>query len=234
MLVKPLIFLAECVALTLLPEAGAVRLLVVTGGHDYPTSFYSLFEQEELSWDHAVSAEEAYRRDLRPAYDVLVLYDMPKTVSAEARANLRAFAEAGKGIVVIHHAIVSHGDWDWYRDLVGGRYFEQPGEGHEASTYLHDVDMKIEEASPHAITDGLTPFTIHDETYKGMWMAPDNTVLLTTSHETSDGPVAWISSYRPSRVVYVQLGHGPEAHRNPTYRALIRRAILWTADRATD
>jgi hypothetical protein len=26
-----------------------VRLLVVTGGHDYPTSFYTLFEQDGLS-----------------------------------------------------------------------------------------------------------------------------------------------------------------------------------------
>src|SRR6185436_12688622 len=35
-------------------QAGAapLRLLVVTGGHDYPTSFYTLFEQPGMMWDH--------------------------------------------------------------------------------------------------------------------------------------------------------------------------------------
>jgi type 1 glutamine amidotransferase len=210
------------------------RLLVVTGGHDYPTSFYTLFEQEGLVWDHAVSPEDAYQRDLVPSYDVLVLYDMPKSVSPEARDRLEAFAKAGKGIVAIHHAIVSYADWDWYRDLVGGRYFEQARNGHAASSYLHDVDIVVEPARRHPITEGIEPFTIRDETYRGMWISPDNTVLLTTSHATSDGPVAWISAYPNSRVVYVQLGHGAEAHHNPVFRTLVRRAILWAAGALRD
>jgi len=58
-----------------------VRLLVVTGGHDYPTSFYTLFEQDGLTWDHAVSNEEAFRKDLRGRYDALVLYDGSAKIS---------------------------------------------------------------------------------------------------------------------------------------------------------
>ena len=48
-------------------QAGAapMRLLVVTGGHDYPTSFYTLFEQPGLAWDHETPSEAAFRRDLR-------------------------------------------------------------------------------------------------------------------------------------------------------------------------
>lgn len=105
-------------------QAGAapLRLLVVTGGHDYPTSFYTLFEQPGMTWDHETTTESAFRRDVRDRYDVLVLYDMPSTLSATGRANLQAFAESGKGIVVMHHALCSHNDWDWYRDLVGARY----------------------------------------------------------------------------------------------------------------
>jgi Trehalose utilisation len=98
-----------------------VRLLVVTGGHDYPTSFYTVFEQDGLTWDHALSNEEAFRKDLRGRYDALVLYDSSATISPEGQAHFHEFVEAGGGVVVLHHAIVSYQDSDWYRDLVGGR-----------------------------------------------------------------------------------------------------------------
>src|SRR5689334_6901977 len=78
-------------------SAAPVRLLVVTGGHDYPTTFYTLFEQPGLTWDHETTTEAAFRRDVRSRYDVVVLYDMPATLSAAGRANLQAFAESGKG-----------------------------------------------------------------------------------------------------------------------------------------
>ena len=56
-------------------------------------------------------------------------------------------------------------------------------------------------------------------------------VLLRTTNVTSDGPVAWISPYEKSRVVYIQLGHDRFAHQNPDYQELVHRAILWTARR---
>lgn len=208
-----------------------LRLLVVTGGHDYPTSFYTLFEQPGMTWDHETTTESAFRRDVRDRYDVLVLYDMPATLSAAGRANLQAFAEGGKGIVVMHHALCSHNDWDWYRDLVGARYQIEAQPGRPASTYKHDETIPIAVARPHPVTRGIALTQIYDETYKGMWFAPTNTVLLTTTHPLSDGPLAWISGYAPSRVVAIQPGHGREAHVDSGYRALVRNAILWSAGR---
>lgn len=206
-----------------------IRVLLVTGGHGYPTSFYTVFEQPGITWDHAVSSEEAYRADLRARYDVLVLHDMPKTLSERGRQHLQAFAEGGKGIVVVHHAIVSYQEWDWYRDLIGARYLEQAQGGQPASTYRHDEQMRIAVARAHPVTDGLAPFTVLDETYKGMWLAPTNTVLLTTDNPTGDAAVAWVSAYPRSRVVTIQLGHGPESHRDASFRRLILNAITWTA-----
>jgi type 1 glutamine amidotransferase len=211
--------------------AAPLRLLVVTGGHDYPTSFYTLFEQPGLVWDHETTSEAAYRRDLRGRYDVVVMYDMPATLSPAARANLQAFAESGQGIVVLHHALCSNNDWDWYRDLVGARYLVEPQAGQPASTYRHDETIPIAMARPHPITRDVVLAELHDETYKGMWLAPRNTVLLTTTHPLADPPLAWISAYAPSRVVAIQPGHGREAHAHPGYRALVRNAILWSAGR---
>jgi type 1 glutamine amidotransferase len=209
--------------------AAAVRVLVVTGGHDYPTTFYTLFEQPGLAWDHDYPSEHAYRRDLRPRYDVLVLYDMPDTLSEKARANLRDFAESGKGIVVMHHALCSNNDWDWFRDLAGGRYLLAPQGGKPPSTYKHDETIPIAMGRPHPITRGITLTELYDETYKGMWISPDVTVLLTTTHPLADPQLAWISPYQKSRVVTIQLGHGREAHVHPQFRTMIRNAILWSA-----
>jgi type 1 glutamine amidotransferase len=210
--------------------ATPVRVLVVTGGHDYPTSFYTLFEQPGMIWDHETTPEAAYRRDLRPRYDVVVMYDLQeKPLSAPARANLQAFAESGKGIVVLHHAICGNNDWDWFRDLVGGRYLLAPQGGKAASTYKHDETIPIAMASPHPITRGVVLTELYDETYKGMWLSPQNTILLTTTHPLADPPLAWISPYQQSRVVTIQLGHGREAHTNAGYRALVRNSILWSA-----
>jgi len=207
-----------------------LRLLVVTGGHDYPTSFYTLFEgQPDIAWDHAISAEEAYRRDIRPHYDVLVLYDMPADLSPTGRRNLQAFAESGKGIIVLHHALVSYASWPWYESLVGGRYVERAGPDEAASTYRHDVDFTLMPGAAHPVTEGLQPMRVRDETYKGVRHHPDARPLLTTDHSTSDRLLAWISPYRDSRVVAIQPGHGPEIHRHPGYRRLVHQAIRWVA-----
>jgi type 1 glutamine amidotransferase len=212
-----------------------LRLLVVTGGHDYPTSFYTLFEQPGLVWDHETTAEAAYRRDIRPKYDVVVMYDLTKDstkeLSPEGRANLQAFAESGKGIVVLHHALCSYNDWDWYRDMAGARYLLAPQNGLPGSTYKHDETIPVKVARQHPITRGVTLTEIYDEVYKGMWLSPKNTVLLTTTHPLADAPLAWISPYEKSRVVSIQLGHGKEAHTHPAYRTLVRNAVLWSAGR---
>lgn len=207
----------------------ATRVLVVTGGHDYPTDFYTLFEGPGIDWDHAVSNEEAFRRDIRDRYDVLVLYDMSERLSEEGKGHLRAFAEAGKGILVLHHAVVSYQDWDWYRDLVGGRYLSTPQSGMPASTYQHDVEIPVRIVMKHPITEGVSLTQIYDETYKGMWVHPDVTVLMTTDHPLGDRQLAWVSPYRASRVVFIQPGHGRDAHRDDAYRRLIRNAIAWAA-----
>ena len=211
--------------------AGPVRTLVVTGGHEYPTSFYTVFEQDGLAWDHAVSNEEAFGRDLRGRYDALVLYDLSERLSDAGQQHFREFVDSGGGVVALHHAIVSYPHWTWYRELLGGQYLQQPIGDRPASTYLHDQDLEVRSVTPHPITQGVTLTRIHDETYKGMVIAPTNTVLLATSHPTSDGPLVWVSAYPRARVVYIQLGHGSEAHRDPGYRALVRNAVRWVARR---
>jgi len=211
--------------------ADALRALVVTGGHSYDTEFYTLFQGGWLTWEHAASNHEAFDSDIRESCDVLVLYDLSREISGDERKNLRDFLESGKGLVVLHHAIADYNSWPWWwRTVVGGRYILPDGDK-PASDYKHDVEMFVRPRGKHPITAGVGPLQIVDETYKDMWISPQVQVILETDEPTSDGPVAWISPYEKSRVVFLQLGHDRLAHLHPAYRKLVKRSILWSAGR---
>jgi hypothetical protein len=213
-----------------------LRVLVVTGGHAYATTFYTVFEgTDDLHWEHALSNHEAFRNDIRSRYDALVLYDFSSEITEAEKTHLRDFVESGKGIVVLHHAIADYPSWEWwYKEVVGGKYLTKPEGGMPASTYKHDEEQCIKVVARHPITARLGTLHLWDETYKGMWISPDVKVLLRTDNPTSDGPVAWISPYPKSRVVYIELGHGETAHLYPGYRILVQDAIRWSAGRIGD
>jgi type 1 glutamine amidotransferase len=211
----------------------ALRVMVVTGGHDYQSSFYSIFEgAKDFTWTHVTSNQTAFRQDFRNDFDVLVLYDFSQELDESGRRNLRAFLESGKGVVVLHHAIADYQNWPWwYKEVVGGRYLLTPDLNMPASTYKHDEELFVRPAVQHPILRGIDPMHIWDETYKGMWISPEAKVLLKTDNPTSDGPVAWISPYAKSKVVYIQLGHDSLAYAHPSFKLLIHNAIRWSGGR---
>jgi type 1 glutamine amidotransferase len=214
------------------PAGDALRVLVVTGGHEYPTSFYTVFEgRPEWRWTHAASNEEAFAREIVSRFDVLVLYDYSQALGDEGKAHLRAFAEAGKGIVVLHHALCDYQDWPWFEELVGGRYLISDQGDLKASTYRHDVALLVGPARTHPIVDAVGSLRLVDEAYKGMRISPKVIPLLETDHPASDRCVAWVSPYEPARVVAIQPGHDESTHRSAGYRDLVRNAIVWSARR---
>jgi len=217
------------------PPANPIRVLVVTGGHTYPTSFYSLFEgRDDMVWDHATaSIETAFKSDLRKKYDVLVLYDWYRDEpSGVLRENLVNFLESGKGVVILHHGISDFNYWPWWQEKVqGAKYFFKPEGDRPASSYKHDQDLFLVPVAPHPITKGIGPFRLIDETYHGMWYSPEITVLLKMTSPLKDTPVAWIGPYEKSRVVYMLPGHDEKSHYHPVFRELVHRAILWTGRR---
>jgi type 1 glutamine amidotransferase len=215
------------------PSAHPLRGLVITGGHDHETSFYSLFEGDDGAPVMAVAtATTAFQNDLRGKYDVLVMYDFTRDLSEAALKNLRDFVAAGKGVVVLHHALLNYQScpW-WYEDVVGGRYRLQREGEHPSSTVKFGQRLHVTPAGEHPITAGLGPFQIEDETYKGMYFSARIRPLLLTDNAESDRAIAWIGPCKTSRVVAIQLGHGPTAHHNPAYRALVKNAVLWAAGR---
>jgi len=218
-----------------------LNVLIITGGHDFENQpFFQIFKDNPDITFEALEhpkAHAALAAGKAGNYDVVLLYDMWQDISEGAKADFLAWLKAGKGLVVMHHAIASYQAWPEYSQIIGARYFlanttinglEKPG-----STYKHDVIFGVEPApSKHPVTAGIQKFTIHDETYKGFDVLDGVTPLLTTDEPTSNKVIAWAKTYEKSRVVYLQLGHDHFAYENPALRQFLRQAIQWTAKKS--
>ncbi len=184
------------------PSGPALKVLLVTGGHDHDVSFYSVLDGHD-DLDVLVDPHpNAFRGRVKA--QVVVLYDMVPDLEPERRANLQAFVEGGGGVVALHHTLAGYTRWPWWsEEVVGGRYRHEPEDGHPASSYLHDVDLRVRPRRAHPITQDLGAFRIRDETYKGLWISPRAEILLETDDPTSDGPVAWTFPHPKARVVCI-------------------------------
>jgi hypothetical protein len=226
-LVAPIIL----ICLTLSAQEKPIRLTVVVGGHAFDPSFFRVFDPMPEVRVEVHPHPMAYNRELKGT-DVLLLYDMLDELPEAKRARVQRYLEGGGGVVILHHALLDYADWPfWTKEVAGVKYFRKAEPGQPASTYKHDIEMKIRVVKDHPVVRGLKDFTIQDEGYKGMWFAPNLNVLLETNHPDSDRPVAWISPYAKARVAVIQLGHGKEAHESPHFRQLVANAIRWSARR---
>lgn len=225
------------------PQEEKIRVLVVTGGHDFQAEpFYAMFDaNQDIQYRKVQVPEQAdmLGPELADQIDVLVLYDMSRGFTPEQNKRFQALLQKGIGVVALHHTLGSHQQWPEYQKIIGGQYLIEPrevnGQQVPGSTFQHDVDMHVKIADPaHPITQGLKDFDIHDEAYKQYWTDPDVQVLLTTDHALSDPELAWVKTYGNSRVFYLELGHDRYAYENPNYRTLLARGIRWAASRPTD
>jgi len=216
-----------------------LNIVVVTGGHGFEHDpFFELFAGyddvtyvEAAQKDHSEVFEDISDWD----YDVIVLYNMTQNISPQRQENFKTLLrDKGVGLVALHHCQAAFSAWDEYRKIIGARYptkdQEIDGVPYKPATFKHDVDLTVHiRDRKHSITRGMDDFEIHDETYKGVWFAKDNHVLLTTDHPTSDTTIGWTRTYGKARVAFLQGGHDAKAYANPNYRELIVRAIRWSA-----
>jgi len=215
-----------------------IRVLLVTGGHDFEHEpFFQVFKDNPDITYEAVEHPNAHARlatEAAKAYDVLVLYDMHQEITEEAKADFVARLKEGKGLVVLHHAIASYQEWPEYRKIIGARYYLKKmvvdGVEKARSAYKHGMRFTIHIADPtHPVTRGLQDYPIVDETYKWFDVAPECHALLTTDEPESNKIIGWAKTYEEARVVYMQSGHDHTAYENPNYRQILRQAIRWTA-----
>jgi type 1 glutamine amidotransferase len=173
---------------------------------------------------------------LEKEYDVIVLYDMVKSLTPPQREGLLALLKKGIGVVSLHHNLVANLDWDEYHKIIGGTWVGSKrtidGIEYGPSIPEHGQEIPIQIADKeHPITKGLSDFVLHDETYGKTYVSPTVHVLLTTTNPKNNPPFAWVNQYGKSRIVYFQGGHDAEAWKNPNFQEILVRSIRWTARR---
>lgn len=207
------------------------KLLIVTGGHGFEREqFFDIFKNMPNTEFHEVVQPEAnqlYASGSLDTIDVLVFYDMVQEITESQKKDFLDLLEKGMPIVFLHHALVSYQEWDEFFHIIGGRYVTE-GDSADLSSYRHDVDIEIEIVDPsHPVTKGLEDFMIYDEVYGNFMVSDQVTPLLKTNHPESTETVAWCHTYDKSRIVYIQLGHGPSAFEDANFLKLLSNALQW-------
>lgn len=218
----------------LTPAKKILKVAFVTGGHDFEQDkFLAMWKSlEGMEVVHLPQADdsEIFETILPWEYDVMVLYNMSQKISEKRQNNLKQLLNQGIGLVAMHHNLGAFQEFAEYKNIVGGKFFLKAEGDQPQGEYKHGVDMKIQIADQnHPITKGLEDFMINDESYKKVWHARDNHILLTTDEPTSDKELAWTRTYGRGKVCTIALGHDGMAYANPSFRKFVAQAIQWAA-----
>jgi len=216
-------------------QAQPIKIMVVTGGHAYDTlQFFEMFDAlRGIEYEHFQQPKANLKlvKDNAEDFDVLVFYDMWKSISDAEKSAYLKLTQEGKPFLFLHHSIASYQDWPEFEKILGGKYVEK-GRGvpvEEQSNYEHDVWVytKVENVTP--ITRGLSEPRFFDEVYGNVRISEDVFPLLKTRHPKSMEIVAWENKYNNSKIIYLQPGHDYRTYQNEEYRKLLLQSIKFLA-----
>ncbi|OGV66020.1 MAG: hypothetical protein A2283_08510 [Lentisphaerae bacterium RIFOXYA12_FULL_48_11] len=216
-----------------------VRMLIVTGGHGFEEAkFFKMFDEfKGVEYKKAFfpQAGELLKPGLEKECDVIVMYDMVKSITPEQQKAFVELLNTGIGLLCMHHDLGASQEWAEFTKIRGGKYCMKAEtiDGKEyKSTFDHGQDIKVTVAdNEHPITKGVADFTIHDETYGSCYVSPSVKVLLRTDHPKSCPDLAWVHEYAKSKVFYLMLGHDSKAWENPAFKEILERGIKWSVGR---
>src|SRR5713226_1019099 len=119
-------WLGMAASVPLVRGAAPLRLLVVTGGHEFDASFWDIF-RERSEWKMEHRAHEpaetctVYDHLIASDFDAMLLYDMPRNITEAQQKNFLALFEKGAGVVVLHHALAAMQQWSPFEEITGLR-----------------------------------------------------------------------------------------------------------------
>jgi uncharacterized protein len=224
-------------SLSVLSKEKTIRVLVVTGGHNYnKETFNEMFNSLGPGITYQVvefpAAFEMFNPENRDKYDVLVFYHMWQTITTDQQKVFADCIKNGKPVVALHHSICAFDDWEEYWHIIGGKYFHKPtvvdGKEYAACSYIHDIHFMANiRGNKHPVTKGVKDFELFDETYKGYYVEEGVTPLITTTEPSSTSVIAWVKKYGKAKIVTLQSGHDSPTFQNPAFRKLLKQSIEW-------
>ncbi len=148
------------------------------------------------------------------------------SLSPAGRTAIRDYVASGRGLLAVHAAPISFDDWSEWPELLGigwrwGRSHHPPmGPLTARPTATH-----------HPVTAGLNEFTVADEIYSDLEVAPWMQPLAEARHPDMEQwrPVIFAGEKDGCRRAYCGLGHDAASLANADHSALLTRAASWVA-----
>jgi type 1 glutamine amidotransferase len=140
--------------------------------------------------------------------------------------------------VGIHSASGSERQWDYFAEVLGGRFVVHP--------VLQTFVIQVADLDSVLMRDIPPKFDWTDECYFLDHLSPDLHVLLTADRTSLHGleqfhvdvsrfpnplPLAWFHTFDGGREFYLAIGHREEAYRDLIFLNILSRGILWAMGR---
>lgn len=215
------------------------RALIVYGGwsgHEpekVAEFFKELLEKESFSVVMSDTLDAFASLDLKTFDLIIPVWTMGQITQEQLDPVLQAVAH-GVGIAGCHggmgDAFRDSVDWQF---MCGGQWVAHPG----GDKVRYTVNVRRVQ---HPVVDGIDDFAVVSEQYY-MHVDPAVDVLATTRFPVADGPhaangpvdvpVVWTKLWGEGRVFYCSLGHTASVLRVPPVDELMRRGVLWAAQK---
>jgi len=227
------------------PSLAGKKVLVYTkNGEGYvheniPASVDALKKLGEENGFEVVSSEDPalFTEDNLAQFDALV-FSNTNNEAFDTDAQKQAFQHyirSGGGFVGIHSASGSERQWDWFAQMLGGRFHRHPPR--------QDFEVKVLDKN-HPSTHFLPDIwhIVDDECYYLKNLNPANHVLLAADLTTVEDekreeypanyfgdlfPLSWCHEFDGGRQWYTALGHRSEHYSDPQLMQHILGGIRW-------
>lgn len=217
-----------------------LRVQFSPGGHTAPLQIYAMFEdplfKDMESWirPHPNTFETVNSTNYP---DVIVTNDWLTTEWPQNdKDNMVKHIEAGRGLVVLHHAVGTNDAWQWWTEsVIGCHLYDTADPGMKTQARLKQFPIQtITPVGNHPINRGIDPFQLPwDETFPNMWISPKATPVFRTDDPSFRDPtVGWVGPPLPKgRVVSFSPGHTRFVCQDPNFRQVVHSMILWAGGR---
>jgi len=202
------------------------------------SAFENMADKHQFSFTWT-QLENSFDDDLSQNYDVIIFFNTNSRFFNESQKNnLKKFVNNGGGVVAIHGAAVSIGDWEWFKNLVGRVFraniliqsgiIEVQNKDFPASYHLPDRWLWTEEWYLYgdALTENQTVLmTLNESSIEAIRSFSD----VRMDNIGTNNPLSWYQKFDGGRCFYTALGHQAGAFTDPEFLKHLFGGIYWAA-----